>query len=139
MSDIAINRNLDVFIDQSGDLAFAEGRDAFEQDITLHLVDFYHDVIGEEDPDTVLKLLEVGARRAVDDIGLLDRLATIEARFSDTKPNTVKVDIIFDTGEALEFEATGAPAEEEEPGRVFDEGVFEATTSFDIYDDGILK
>lgn len=105
MADLEVDDTLDVFIDKTGDLAYAEGRNAFEQKISIALIDYYHNnSIGENDPDTALESIRVGARRAVQEVGDIEEVSEIHAEFSDTEPNKMLVDIIFDTGEPLTFD-----------------------------------
>lgn len=103
MADIQVDDDLDVFIDSTGDLAYAEEEDAFEQQISIALTNFYFQIIGEDDPDTIIEAIKVGARRAVDQVADIDNLAFIDAEFKDDEPNTVEVFIFFDTGEVLDF------------------------------------
>lgn len=136
MADLQIDEEFDVFIDTSGDLAYARGRAAFEQKIAVALTDSYQEVVGELDPGTTLEQIKVGARRAVDAVDLIERLANVDARIKEDEPNTVVVDILFDTGEALTF-VTDETSTTVQESQIYDKGIFEDTSSFDIYDDGV--
>lgn len=140
MGDLQVNSDLDVFIDDSGDYAYATGATAFEQKMIITLIDFYNDLVGENDRDTIVEQVKIGARRAVEEVGLLERVANVSARFSDDQPNTLIVDIIFDTGEAIQFgvDETGV-APSATATRVFESGTFESTSSFDVYEDGEMQ
>lgn len=140
MSDIAIDSDLDVYIDQSGDLALATGRAELDQQIALVLNHHYANVIGENDPDTVVEQLKVGARRAVSYVGSLESVDTIDAAYKEDEPNTVELRILFDTGEALVFDGDDEGIMKVSSlGRAYDDGISEDEFSFDIYDDGTKK
>lgn len=136
MADLEVNDELDVFIDTSGDLAYARGRAAFEQKMAISLIDSYEDLVGDVDIETTLEQIKVGAQRAVDNVGLIDRLANVDVRVKEDAPNTVVVDILFDTGEALTFVTDESSAQVAE-SQIYDSGIFEDASSFDIYDDGV--
>lgn len=136
MADLEVNDELDVFIDTSGDLAYARGRTAFEQKMAISLIDSYEDLVGDVDIETTLEQIKVGAQRAVDNVGLIDRLANVDVRVKEDAPNTVVVDILFDTGEALTFVTDESSAQVAE-SQIYDSGIFEDASSFDIYDDGV--
>lgn len=104
MGDLGVDSTLDVYIDGSGDLAYVTGREAFNQAVIVGLRAFYDDIIGENNPDTVLELLKVGARRIARRHDEIENIVTFSAEFSDDEPDTVVVTIVYDSGEPLTFD-----------------------------------
>jgi hypothetical protein len=102
--DIALNDEFDVFIDHRGDLATVEGREAFEQQLILWVQERFTRALSEYGDDEIIDLLEVEAERVAEEVDRVVALSGFNVEFSDTKPNTVIVEIIYDTGEITTFE-----------------------------------
>lgn len=107
IADLAVNEDFDIYTDARGDLATADGRSHFEQEVMLRVSRRYLDIVGDVDRGTVADLLEVEARRVADEMEELDDVADILVRYPDDEVNTVKVTIIYDTGDELTFTEQG--------------------------------
>lgn len=105
--DLDLNDDLNVHISARGDLVMATGRDAFEQELMLRVSDRYLDIVGVQDKPTIRGLLEIEAERVADEMEMLEGVSDFRIQFSDVKPNTVIIRVIYDTGEIFEFSEEG--------------------------------
>lgn len=103
MADLAIDETLNVYIDEGGNLAYVEGREAFEQRVALQLTDRYYDIIGALDPAEVVERLKLAAKRVADNDPNIDGMPTFDVAFSDEEHKTIEVTIVYDTGDTTEF------------------------------------
>lgn len=104
MIDFKVDKTGNIVIDPTKDIGVVTGRDWFEQKIMISVQSEYQDIIGEQDPDTVIELIKVGAARVARSMDDIASVSSIDAEYSDTKANTVEVTIVYDTGEELTFE-----------------------------------
>lgn len=102
--DIAVDSELEVFINSRGDLAAVSGRDGFEQELALRLILRLTDLIGEVDDENIPDLLLTHARRVAAQMERLDSVHTFDITESGTQQNTYEFTVVYDTGEELTFE-----------------------------------
>lgn len=102
--DLAVDENFEVFIDGRGDLAYVNGRDAFEQELRIRIADRYTNIVGSVGRETVKELLKVEAKTVASEMGRIQELHRITVSFPEEEANTARVRLVFDTGDPLEFE-----------------------------------
>jgi len=107
VNDLALNEKFEVFVNARGDIAFVNGKEAFEQELLLRISSKYLDIVGENDRGTVTDLLELEAERTAKEMDALEKISDISVIFPDDAVNTVEVTIIYDTGEVLQFREEG--------------------------------
>lgn len=107
MPDIGVDGNFDVYIGPRGDLPFLTGKAAFNQRIIYLITSEFHDVIGEGDPDKIREQIRVRANQIAAQSEEIDSLHGIYVERSDEDPNTMIVEITYDTGEPLVFPVGG--------------------------------
>lgn len=99
--DIAVDEDFEVIINSSGFLETVHGQAGLEQAIALRLTDRYYDLIGTDlENDNITKLLEVEARRVAETLNALSRLQAISVQYSDEMPETIEVEIMYNTGDS---------------------------------------
>lgn len=101
--DLALDETGNVYIDETGDLATVEGRAAFEQRIQVQAIARFDELFGKLDRDNVKDLVEVEIRNIANSMDQLEEVAAIELEFDDETPETLNVEVIYDTGEVLSF------------------------------------
>lgn len=105
IEDIAFDENFEAYITPRGDLAGWSGRERFEGHLTLRLTTLYRSIYQEYEKETIRSKLEQGAQRVVDQMGEIVNIAAGPViEFSDDKPNTVEVTIIYETGDEFNDE-----------------------------------
>lgn len=104
IEDILLDENLEAFITQKGDLAGAKGRDAFEQKLLLRTIENVVTILGEIDKATAVRLAEREIERTAEQMDELENVSSYDARFSDDKPDTLQMKVVFNTGEIIEFD-----------------------------------
>lgn len=103
MVDLAINEDFDVYIDNGGNLAFVEGKAAFEQRVAIRLTDEFYQIVGSTNPSAVAERLRIEAQRVADTDPNINSMPGFDITFSDEQINSAEVTIIYDTGETTEF------------------------------------
>lgn len=102
--DFKLDGDFDIFIDHRGDLATVSGREAFEQKLIVRIQENFTEQIGRFDKENIKDLLLLETERIAEEQDQIDRIAAFSAAFSDEKPNTVEITIVYDTGDELTFE-----------------------------------
>lgn len=100
--DLDVDSNLEVFVTGNGDLALAEGRTRFENEVLIRLIERYYEHIGTSDVSTIEAILEQEARRVADIMDTVDSIAQIIVEESDEAPNSFDVNIVYETGEEFQ-------------------------------------
>ncbi len=104
MKDIGIDEDFDVVIDHRNDLALVDGNREFEQHIRTYVTGFFYDEIGSVDSDNVETRIRLHANRVARRSNRVDGVQSIEVRKSETVPNTLEVNIVYQTGDTFAFE-----------------------------------
>lgn len=106
IQDLAVDENFEVFIGPTGDLAAVKGRDAFEQELIIRLTERMRNLVGETNvaKETITRLAETYAERVAASMDEIENVTTFRAEFSDEEVDTLEVEIVYDTGEILEFD-----------------------------------
>jgi hypothetical protein len=100
--DLDVDSNLEVYITGNGDLALADGRSRFENEVLIRLTERYYEHIGTSDTSTVKSILEQEATRVADIMDVLNEVAQITVEESDKIPNSFEVSIVYETGEEFQ-------------------------------------
>lgn len=103
MVDLGVDSTLNVYIDNSGNLSYVEGKEAFEQRVALRLTDRYFKIVGNRDEAEVIKRLEVEADRVANTDPNIDSMPAFDVSFSDEEHKKIEVIIVYDTGDTTEF------------------------------------
>jgi len=104
IEDLLLDDNLEVFINQKGDLAGAKNRDAFEQKLILRTIENVVSVLGETEKATAVRLAEREIERTAQQMDQLENISAYNASFSDDKPDVLAIEVVFNTGEIIEFD-----------------------------------
>lgn len=103
MADLGIDETLNVYIDSSGNLAFVEGKEAFEQRLLLEITERYYDVIGSTDPPEAIERLRIKARRIADEDPNIETMPSFNVEFTGESTKELEVTIVYDTGDITEL------------------------------------
>lgn len=103
--DLRVDESFNVFINHRGDLAGVKGRAAFEQELIIRLTERMRGLIGQPDvgEDSLRELARSYAERVASEMDVLDSVASFAAEFSDEEFSTMDIELVYDTGEVLEF------------------------------------
>lgn len=104
MVDILLNNNLDFQLDNTNDMPLAFQNDLVKQAIGIAVIENFGNVIGSIDKSKVISRLERLAYRTVDESEYIDGLVDVNGRFSEEDPNTVILDVQFESGEMVPVE-----------------------------------
>lgn len=104
IADLALNEDLEVYVDARGDLATVSGRGAFEQELMVRIRSRYTDLIGSGQSDQSIRdVLRVEARRVADEMDQLADIAFFDIEQSDDNTDLFEVTVVYDTGDSLTF------------------------------------
>lgn len=103
MVDLAVDSEFNVYIDKAGNLAFVEGRNAFEQRVAIRLTEQFYEIVGSTNPSAVAERLRIEAQRVADTDPNINTMPSFNIEFSDEQINSADITIIYDTGETTEF------------------------------------
>jgi len=100
MSDLSLNSNFSVYLDDRNDLATVEGRDALEQSITVMLTEFQYETLpGLTRTDNIEEKIRLEITRVARSHGSLDKVADILISQKDDAPDTYQVRIAYISGD----------------------------------------
>lgn len=102
--DIGVDDMFDVFIDANGDLSSVSGRAAFEQRVAVATTQKVQPLLGDVDRETARQQAILGVRRVASEMDSIDDAITVVASYSADKPNTLVVEVVYDTGGTFAFE-----------------------------------
>lgn len=99
--DIALSEDFEVIINERSLLETVDGNEGLEQAIALRLTDKYYDLIGSGlENKNITNILEVEAKRVARSLDSLTELSSITVEYSDTEPETLEVEIMYNTGDS---------------------------------------
>lgn len=105
MSDLFLDSNFSVHLNDRNDLGYVEGRDAFEQEVVVSLTDYlYAEALGEMDLKTIKQAVRLQVSRVARKHDELSSVAHIEVERSEETPNAILVEVIYHTDGELSFE-----------------------------------
>lgn len=105
MADLNLNSDFSVHLDDRNDLAYTEGRKAFEQAVVISLTDYlYNQALDERGFQNQKKAVKLQVSRVARRYDEIENIKRINIQRSTTTENALEVDIVFDTGEPLTFE-----------------------------------
>lgn len=104
--DIALDENLDIFIDDRNDLATVEGRREVEQSIAVHVTLLFHEEIGGTDLPNVEDRLELYASRVAQENDRVESLEDVRVEKADDELNVYDVTINYNQNQDFNFEVS---------------------------------
>lgn len=103
MADIGLNGNFSVYLDDQNDIAYVNGRDAFEQEVVIKITDYlYAETIGDVSLTNLKSAVKLQISRVANDFDEIESIESVD--ISRTGQGTLETTIIYDTGEPLTFE-----------------------------------
>jgi hypothetical protein len=103
MTDLALDGNFDVFLDDRNDVATVDGRAKFEQSVAVQLTSFMHDIPGNSDFNTLKERVRLQVSRVARNHEMLESIQRILVEKHPEKPGTVKVELIYESSDAFDF------------------------------------
>lgn len=104
--DLRINEDFDIELDDRQDLAIVEGREAFEQHLSIVVTHYFHELIGTTKTSNLEQKIELQARRVINSVAGIEDVANVLVQRSEEEPNTIEVTVLYSTGEEFSFEVT---------------------------------
>jgi len=111
MQDLSLNSNFSVHLDDRNDLATVEGRDAFEQSVSVALTEFMHETLpGLKKGENIKEKITLQVSRVAREHDKLDAISRIVVTEKEKQPDTYQVEIAYSSGEInlLDTEVTSS-------------------------------
>jgi hypothetical protein len=100
MQDLSLNSNFSVHLNDRNDLATVEGRDAFEQSVSVALTEFMHDTLpGLKKGENIKEKITLQVTRVAREHDSLDSISQISVVEKEGVPDTYQVEIHYDSGD----------------------------------------
>lgn len=98
MTDLALDGDFDVFLDDRNDVSTVEGRDEFEQTVAIKLTSFMYNIAGDTDFQTLKEKIRLQVSRVARSHDMLDSIEDIEVSRHPDKASTVVVLLRYSSG-----------------------------------------
>lgn len=96
MSDLALDSDFSVFLDDQNEVATVDGREYFEQSVRVMITDYlYSSVLGESDIATIKQKINLQVSRVAREHDELDGISRITVEQSEDDPHTYLVRINY--------------------------------------------
>lgn len=102
MTDIKIDENFYVLLDETNDLATVEGYEEFEQEMAHLITDYFFENIGDRNNATVVRKLRLKAKRVAEQSDYVESVDEIDVEYQEG--DTLHLYIAYNAGEEFEFE-----------------------------------
>lgn len=103
MVDYSVDETFDLYFDENKDFAIVEGREEFQEDLTVRMDEEFSEVVGGyRDTNTVIERLELMASRLAKEFEIIDDIQRIFAYEPLDKPETIALEITYATGDTFE-------------------------------------
>ena len=100
MADLSLNSNFSVHLNDRHDLATVEGREAFEQSVSVALTEFMHETLpGLKKGENIKQKITLQITRVARDHDNLDAVRDVIIEEKDKEPDTYQVRIAYESGD----------------------------------------
>lgn len=104
MTDVSLDEDFDVHLDDRNDVAIVNERAEFEQSVAIKLTSFMYDIAGDSDLDTIKERIRLQVSRVARNHDLLDSIRKpIRIERDADNPGTVNVEIVYISSENFDF------------------------------------
>lgn len=104
MKDLKLNSNFSVELNDRNDIATVNGRDAFEQSVTVALTEFmYNNLPGLTKQDNIKQKIKLQVTRVARENSWLTNIRTIQISEKDNAPDTYLVNITYESGDTSQL------------------------------------
>jgi hypothetical protein len=102
MSDLSLNSDFSVHLDDTNDLAVVSKRDKFEQDVSFQLTRYLQEsLLGTIDRDTIEQKLRLQVNRVARQNQLIEGVDGVSINSNTDQPNTLEVRVVYNSGESF--------------------------------------
>lgn len=95
MTDLALDGNFDIFLDDRNDVATVDGRAEFEQTVAVKLTSYMYNIAGDTDFATLKEKIRLQVSRVARSHDMLDSINRVAVDRHPDKPGTVRVELIY--------------------------------------------
>ena len=101
MTDLALNSDFDVFLDHRNDVETVDGKEEFEQDVSIQLTDKFYDDTGEYDIGILEQKIKYQVNLVAQQNEFLDNVDKIDVERSLDNPNKLNVVIRYSSSDSF--------------------------------------
>lgn len=98
MTDLALDGEFDVFLDDRNDVATVSGRSEFEQTVAVKLTSYMYNITGDTDFPTLKEKIRLQVSRVARSHDTLDSIENVVVERHPEKASTVVVDLRYSSG-----------------------------------------
>ena len=100
MADLSLNSNFSVHLDDRHDLATVEGRDAFEQSVSVALTEFMYETLpGLKKGENIQEKITLQVTRVAREHENLNAIRRVAVSEKENEPDTYQVEIFYESGD----------------------------------------
>lgn len=103
MTDLALDSNFDVFLDDRKNIATVDGRDEFEQSVVVQLTEYMYNIPGSTDIATQNEKIRLQVGRVARNNDILDSIEKIVIERVPNEPGSIRVELVYSSSAAFDF------------------------------------
>lgn len=103
MSDLKLDGDFDIFLDDRNDISVTDGQDEFQQSVAIKLTDYLYRTSGETDFSVLKEKIRLQVSRVARTHDMIDDIDRIVVERHFEKPSTISVEIIYNSTGNFDF------------------------------------
>lgn len=106
LTDIHLNSDRDIHLDDANDLALVSGRSNLEQSVAIAVGDAIEQFIGGNMDGTTVAVLEERVRQALEDDPQVESVQSVSVEQFDKRTNSISLDVTVEENENFSIEVS---------------------------------
>lgn len=103
MTDLSLDENFDVSLNDRNDLSTVEGRSEFEQSVAVKLTAFMYGIAGDSDFEVLKQRVRYQVSRVARSHDILESIEKIIVERHPDKPGTIVVELVYSSADNFDI------------------------------------